>query len=42
MVHAQNFDISPAHTPTSNGTALDQGIAYLLMMVALVITYIFH
>ncbi|CAL5186497.1 unnamed protein product [Lathyrus oleraceus] len=42
MVQAQNIDISPAPTPTSDVTALDQGIAYLLMMVALVITYMLH
>ncbi|CAJ2636857.1 unnamed protein product [Trifolium pratense] len=41
---AQNFDISPAPAPipTSDGAALDQIIAYFLMLVALVITYMFH
>ncbi|RHN52877.1 putative arabinogalactan peptide, AGP [Medicago truncatula] len=42
MGHAQNFDISPAPTPTSDAQILDQGIAYSLMLVALVITYMFH
>lgn len=42
MGHAQNFDISPAPTPTSDAQILDQGIAYSLMLVALVITYMLH
>ncbi|KAL4390867.1 hypothetical protein AHAS_Ahas03G0188000 [Arachis hypogaea] len=34
---------SPAPAPSSDaGTSLDQGIAYLLMLVALAITYMFH
>ncbi|GFY81861.1 arabinogalactan protein 41 [Actinidia rufa] len=32
----------PAPAPTSDGTAIDQGIAYVLMLVALVLTYIIH
>ncbi|PIN21726.1 hypothetical protein CDL12_02499 [Handroanthus impetiginosus] len=32
----------PAPAPTSDGVAIDQGIAYLLMLVALAITYIIH
>ncbi|KAF8051635.1 hypothetical protein N665_1687s0001 [Sinapis alba] len=32
----------PAPSPTSDGTSIDQGIAYLLMVVALVLTYIIH
>ncbi|OMO56402.1 Arabinogalactan peptide, AGP [Corchorus olitorius] len=33
---------SPAPAPTSDGTAIDQGIAYILMLVALAITYLIH
>ncbi|KAE9613947.1 hypothetical protein Lal_00016591 [Lupinus albus] len=33
---------SPAHAPSSDGSAVDQGIAYFLMLVALAITYMFH
>jgi len=40
--HAQNFDLSPAPTPTSDAQSLDQVIAYFLMLVALVITYMLH
>ncbi|RWW50540.1 hypothetical protein BHE74_00043247 [Ensete ventricosum] len=29
---------APAPSPTSDGTSIDQGIAYLLMLVALVLT----
>ncbi|KAL1325774.1 hypothetical protein HN51_035826 [Arachis hypogaea] len=41
---AQQFtpSSSPAPAPSSDGTSLDQGIAYLLMLVALAITYMFH
>lgn len=39
---AQGFDMSPAPSPTSDAQILDQGIAYFLMLVALVITYMFH
>jgi len=42
MGHAQNFDISPAPTPTSDAQVLDQVVAYFLMLVALIITYILH
>ncbi|CAA2999961.1 arabinogalactan peptide 20-like [Olea europaea subsp. europaea] len=34
--------LAPAPSPTSDGTAIDQGIAYVLMLVALVVTYIIH
>ncbi|KAL7600902.1 hypothetical protein Lser_V15G24120 [Lactuca serriola] len=38
---AQEFAPSPA--PMSNdGAAIDQGIAYLLLLVALAITYLVH
>ncbi|XP_073025062.1 arabinogalactan protein 41-like [Primulina eburnea] len=38
--HSQTF--APAPSPTSDGTTIDQGIAYVLMLVALVLTYIIH
>ncbi|CAH2063209.1 unnamed protein product [Thlaspi arvense] len=34
--------LAPAPSPTSDGTSIDQGIAYLLMVVALVLTYLIH
>ncbi|KAI9175203.1 hypothetical protein LWI28_028794 [Acer negundo] len=34
--------MSPAPSPTSDGTSIDQGIAYVLMLVALVLTYLIH
>ncbi|KAJ4846401.1 hypothetical protein Tsubulata_006026 [Turnera subulata] len=30
------------HGPSSDGTAIDQGIAYILLLVALAITYLIH
>ncbi|XP_074319760.1 arabinogalactan protein 41-like [Silene latifolia] len=33
---------SPAPSPTSDGTSIDQGIAYTLMLVALALTYLIH
>ncbi|KZV32839.1 Arabinogalactan protein 22 [Dorcoceras hygrometricum] len=33
---------APAPSPASDGTTIDQGIAYVLMLVALVLTYIIH
>ncbi|KAF4380465.1 hypothetical protein CsatB_002662 [Cannabis sativa] len=33
---------APAPAPTSDGTAIDQGIAYILMLLALVLTYLIH
>ncbi|XP_054825757.1 arabinogalactan protein 41-like [Prosopis cineraria] len=39
-VHAQSPASAPA--PTSDGTAIDQGIAYVLMFLALVLTYLIH
>ncbi|KEH27242.1 putative arabinogalactan peptide, AGP [Medicago truncatula] len=33
---------APAPAPTSDGTTLDQGIACILMLLALVLTYIIH
>lgn len=38
-----NVDVpAAAPAPSSDGTAIDQGIAYVLMLVALVLTYIIH
>ncbi|AES72443.1 putative arabinogalactan peptide, AGP [Medicago truncatula] len=34
--------IAPAPAPTSDGTKIDQAIACVLMLVALVLTYIIH
>ncbi|KAL5698497.1 hypothetical protein ACHQM5_029529 [Ranunculus cassubicifolius] len=34
--------IAPSPAPTSNANKIDQGVAYLLMLVALAITYMFH
>jgi hypothetical protein len=42
MGYAQNLDESPAPAPTSDAHNLDQGIAYFLMVIALVITYTLH
>ncbi|CAK9319115.1 unnamed protein product [Citrullus colocynthis] len=33
---------APAPAPASDGTSIDQGIAYVLMLVALVLTYLIH
>ncbi|KAK6947888.1 Arabinogalactan protein 16/20/22/41 [Dillenia turbinata] len=33
---------APAPSPTSDGTSIDQGIAYALMLLALVLTYLIH
>ncbi|MED6194670.1 hypothetical protein PIB30_030623 [Stylosanthes scabra] len=46
FAQSQQFTPSPSHAPapapSSDGASLDQGIAYLLMLVALAITYMFH
>ncbi|KAK7318131.1 hypothetical protein RJT34_02829 [Clitoria ternatea] len=39
-VHAQTT--APAPAPTSHGSSVDQGIAYVLMLLALVLTYLIH
>ncbi|GMI98995.1 Arabinogalactan protein 20, arabinogalactan protein 20 [Hibiscus trionum] len=39
-VDAQSAAAAPS--PTSDGTSIDQGIAYLLMLVALMLTYLIH
>ncbi|THU60653.1 hypothetical protein C4D60_Mb07t15060 [Musa balbisiana] len=33
---------APAPAPTSDGVAIDQGIAYVLMLAALLLTYLIH
>ncbi|KAI4340906.1 hypothetical protein MLD38_025700 [Melastoma candidum] len=33
---------APAPAPANDGTTIDQGIAYLLMLLALVLTYLIH
>ncbi|KAJ6862949.1 arabinogalactan peptide [Populus alba x Populus x berolinensis] len=33
---------SPAEGPSNDGKTIDQGIAYILLMLALAITYLFH
>ncbi|KFK27695.1 hypothetical protein AALP_AA8G416500 [Arabis alpina] len=42
MPMAQAQSAAPAPAPTSDGTTIDQGIAYVLMLVALVLTYLIH
>ncbi|PRQ60337.1 putative arabinogalactan peptide, AGP [Rosa chinensis] len=44
MIHAAGLAPAPAPAlaPTSDGTAIDQGIAYILMLLALVLTYLIH
>ncbi|KAL3622208.1 Arabinogalactan protein 20 [Castilleja foliolosa] len=39
---AQAQGMPPAPAPASDGTTIDQGIAYALMMLALVLTYLIH
>ncbi|PON94544.1 Arabinogalactan peptide, AGP [Trema orientale] len=44
LSHGQSIAPSPAAAegPSSDGTAIDQGIAYVLLVVALAITYLIH
>ena len=42
MAHATRLAPAPAPALTSDGTAIDQGIAYGLMLLALVLTYLIH
>ncbi|GAB2245112.1 hypothetical protein Droror1_Dr00000605 [Drosera rotundifolia] len=37
--HAQP---SPAPAPSNDGSSIDQGVAYVLMLVALALTYLIH
>lgn len=39
-VHAQDF--SPAPAPVSDGSTIDQGVAYVLLLLALAVTYLVH
>ncbi|XP_024007193.1 arabinogalactan peptide 20 [Eutrema salsugineum] len=39
---AQAQSTAPAPAPISDGTTIDQGIACVLMLVALVLTYLIH
>nr|XP_009600417.1 arabinogalactan protein 20-like [Nicotiana tomentosiformis]XP_016457511.1 PREDICTED: arabinogalactan peptide 20-like [Nicotiana tabacum] len=39
---AQAQEFAPAPAPANDGTTIDQGIAYVLMLVALVLTYLIH
>ncbi|KAK9668366.1 hypothetical protein RND81_13G055400 [Saponaria officinalis] len=41
-IRADSEAHSPAPAPTSDGTTIDQGIAYALMLVALALTYLIH
>ncbi|KAK9056138.1 hypothetical protein SSX86_027227 [Deinandra increscens subsp. villosa] len=41
-VEAQSFAPAPAPALSSDGTSVDQGIAYALMIVALLLTYLIH
>ncbi|KAG6553042.1 hypothetical protein Mapa_005379 [Marchantia paleacea] len=41
-VNAQAPAPGPAPGPISDGHAIDQGIAYVLMFLALVLTYLIH
>ncbi|KAM3263211.1 Arabinogalactan peptide 22 [Capsicum baccatum] len=33
---------APAPAPANDGTTIDQGIAYVLMLLALAVTYLIH
>ncbi|KAH7864017.1 hypothetical protein Vadar_024678 [Vaccinium darrowii] len=39
---ARAQSMAPAPAPVSDGTSIDQGIACVLMLAALVLTYIIH
>ncbi|CAK8567533.1 unnamed protein product [Lathyrus sativus] len=42
MSLVSSHSIAPAPAPTSDGTTIDQTVACLLMLLALVLTYIIH
>ncbi|EOY30822.1 Arabinogalactan protein 16/20/22/41 - like 5 [Theobroma cacao] len=44
LSYGQSMGSSPAPAPAlpNDGTAVDQGIAYMLLLVALAITYLIH
>ncbi|GMP61225.1 hypothetical protein CsSME_00023768 [Camellia sinensis var. sinensis] len=39
---AHSMAPAPAPAPASDGTTIDQGIACVLMLVALILTYLIH
>ncbi|KAL2925873.1 Arabinogalactan protein 16 [Bienertia sinuspersici] len=39
---SQAQPLPPAPAPSNDSTAIDQGIAYVLLLVALAVTYLFH
>ncbi|KAM7509629.1 hypothetical protein LguiA_020082 [Lonicera macranthoides] len=41
-INAQVHEPAPAPAPSNDGAAIDQGIAYVLMLVALALTYLIH
>ncbi|KAG5044468.1 hypothetical protein AAZX31_03G234600 [Glycine max] len=42
VLEAQSLSLAAAPAPSRDGTSIDQGIAYVLMVVALVLTYLIH
>ncbi|CAO2838682.1 unnamed protein product [Amaranthus hypochondriacus] len=42
LAMAQAQAAAPSPAPTSDGTSIDQGVAYVLMLVALALTYLIH
>ncbi|KAG5036143.1 hypothetical protein AAZX31_04G219200 [Glycine max] len=42
MTLASSQVTAPAPAPASDGTTIDQAVAYVLMLAALVLTYIMH
>ncbi|KAM3287493.1 hypothetical protein P3S67_020923 [Capsicum chacoense] len=39
---AQAQEFSPAPAPANDGATIDQGIAFVLILLALVLTYLIH
>ncbi|XWS26872.1 hypothetical protein CRYUN_Cryun26dG0067400 [Craigia yunnanensis] len=42
LSYGQSMGSSPAPAPSNDGAAIDQGIAYILLLLALAITYLIH
>ncbi|KAK8602212.1 hypothetical protein V6N12_052026 [Hibiscus sabdariffa] len=42
LSYGQAMGSSPAPAPSSDGTAIDQGVAYFLLLLALAVTYLIH
>ncbi|KAL4298372.1 hypothetical protein GQ457_12G023350 [Hibiscus cannabinus] len=42
LSYGQAMGSSPAPAPSSDGAAIDQGIAYFLLLLALAVTYLIH